>query len=766
MTTSSAIRPLWLLGGALCWVVATARAGDDVALIERLKGLQVSDLIEVEVSLDAALDIFDALPQRRSVKVASGAEQPALRAPAVTSVITAEEIEAMGARDLDEVLESVPGLHVNRNFLSYSPQFTLRGVPSDFQVLMMQNGVPTDTLYTGGRNYIWGGMPVTHIERIEIIRGPGSAIYGADAFAGVINIVTKTREDIDGTEVGTRLGEDATRDYWINHGARIGGLDVVALVEYQRTDGLDATIPADAQSAMDATLGGFGIPPASNAPGALNLQKEGLDARLDLNGGPWRLRLGYQGRRDIGLGFTVYQTLDPGATQEDDRFMADLTYHQPLFNDHWDLTAQLSLLDMSTRSDGDQHVLAPATLLPVDCRDPAAGLDPRCQGLPAECATPGAAYLPQCQVANYYPDGVIFNGTIAERQLRGEVSAFYFGLPGHTLRLGGGYYFGDLYKIEHFVNTDPVTQQPLPPGAPLLDISDTPYSFLPEESRTNWHLFVQDTWALARDWELTTGLRFDDYSDFGGTLNPRLALVWQANPEWSAKALYGRAFRAPSFIELYTRNNVSTRGSPDLEAETIDTAELALDYAPGDRLHLTMNLYHYDWRNVIAFLPDASGTLVAQNGGQRTGRGLELEARWKVSPQVSLVGNYSLQDVVEEDGAWVGRVPRHMAYLRADWLVRPNWYLDLQTNWVGSRAREAGDPREPLEGYTTVDLNLRYKDIRRGGWNVAVGVRNLFDEAVYQPSFGPAPDSFGQPPIPGDLPERGRYWFTEVRYQF
>ena len=57
---------------------------------------------------------------------------------------------------------------------------------------MLINGIPITNLFQGDRNLVWGGMPVEAISRIEVIRGPGSALYGADAFAGVINIVTKT----------------------------------------------------------------------------------------------------------------------------------------------------------------------------------------------------------------------------------------------------------------------------------------------------------------------------------------------------------------------------------------------------------------------------------------------------------------------------------------------------------------------------------------------------------------------------------------------
>ena len=114
------------------------------------------------------------------VSIATGSRQPIARAPSVASVITSEDIKAIGAADLDEVLETVPGIHVARSPLGYNPIYTIRGIYSQYnpQVLMLVNGIPITGVIFGDRSNIWGGMPVENISRIEVIRGPGSAIYG------------------------------------------------------------------------------------------------------------------------------------------------------------------------------------------------------------------------------------------------------------------------------------------------------------------------------------------------------------------------------------------------------------------------------------------------------------------------------------------------------------------------------------------------------------------------------------------------------------
>ncbi|MDM8545400.1 TonB-dependent receptor [Candidatus Venteria ishoeyi] len=707
---------------------------DTGGAIEQLKQLDLADLLEVDVTLDDVFDIFDALVQQQNVQVATGSKQSIARAPAVTSVISAQDIEATGARDIDEVLEMIPGFHVSRHSTAYNPIYSLRGIKTDFQVLMMVNDIPIDTLYTGGRNAVWGGMSVKQIARVEVIRGPGSAVHGADAFAGAINIITKNKNDIDGTRIGSRLGSYNMRDVWLEHGQKLGALDMGLVLEYQTTDGHDPLIRRDGQSTLDQELAHYAIPALSFAPATANLQRKNLDMNLDLGWKYWKLRLGYQGHYDTALGINYNNILDPKSRFEDQRYRADLTYHNPLIADNWDVTTRLSYLDMQSKATENQIQTRPGFTVPV---------------------TTGQDFL-------NYPEGIIFNSGINERQMRLDVSAFYFGFEQHSLRMGAGYSYGQLYEITHETNIDPVTGMPVPLAAGLLNLSDTPYVFLPEEKRKSWYVFLQDHWKFYENWELTTGLRYDHYSDFGGTLNPRFALVWQPIPKLTAKLLYGHAFRAPSFVELYNQNNLIVQGNPNVKAETIDTTELALNYYVNDRLHLGVNIYTFNWQDALQFQfsPDLHKYIV-QNNERRKGQGLELEARWKVGKRLSLLANYALQRITTKHINVTST--SQDAYLRADWLLMPKWYLNAQLNWVGSRERNPVDAREDLGAYTQIDLTLRYKDIRYNHWNLAFGIRNIFDEPVIEPS---TISEFGEARLPDDLPMPGRNYFIELSYRF
>lgn len=182
---------------------------------------------------------LEELGQIRVVSIASGTETPLDKAAAITSVINADDIAAMGATDLDQVLETVPGLHVNHSDQGFSPKYVFRGITSSNnpQALLLINGIPATTMMFGNRGNAWGGMPVKAIERIEVIRGPGSALYGADAYSGVINITTKNHETVDSQTVGGRLGSFDTRGGWLEAGHEIGDIGTSVVLEYQTTDG-------------------------------------------------------------------------------------------------------------------------------------------------------------------------------------------------------------------------------------------------------------------------------------------------------------------------------------------------------------------------------------------------------------------------------------------------------------------------------------------------------------------------------------------------
>ena len=299
-----------------------------------------------------------AFGDKEFISLATGAKQPLRRAPAVATVITAHDIAAMGATDLDEVLETVPGIHVSRASVTYQPIYVVRGIfstPTNPQVLMLQNGVPMTTLYSGDKGNAWGGLTLHNIARIEVIRGPGSALYGADAYAGVINLITKTAADVDGTEFGTRVGAFNGKEAWVQHGGKLGAVDVATYLHWGKTDGHKELLAQDIQTTRDTATGTS----ASRAPGPVNTAVNTLDASMDLGLDQWRLRLGYKGRDHLGLYVGGASALDPDSYGKSERTNADLSWTAPQWAPDVGVGVLASYLSWVERYDDTNIMLSP-----------------------------------------------------------------------------------------------------------------------------------------------------------------------------------------------------------------------------------------------------------------------------------------------------------------------------------------------------------------------------------------------------------------------
>jgi len=685
--------------------------------IRSLAFLKTVFLIAIAGSVQAEqeedyLDLsFEELLEIPYVKIASGSLVSIEKAPSVASVITAKDIENMGARDLDEVLETVPGLYVAYTFSNYNPIYVFRGIYTitNPQAQFLINGIPITSSYRGDRGGIWGGMPVKAISRIEIIRGPGSAIYGADAYAGVINIITKSAEDITENEAGIQAGSFDTYDAWSITSHKVNGFDIAFTAEAFSSGSHDNIIEADRQTFIDTFFGTT----ASLAPGAPQLGRRGGDFRLDMKKENLNIHLGYQNRRGVEHAAGFGEALPPSGSYQSDRVNADVTYFDTETYEHWELSGTLSYLHINQQAENNTYILPPNSSL--------FGLAP-------------------------LPDGLIGNPEVWENNYRLDFHAFYTGWNQHRFRIGVGYLLGDIYKVRETKNFD-LSFFPLPA---VTDFSDTDQTFLPEVDRENVYISLQDEWKVNEKLHLTFGARVDHYSVFGSSFNPRAALVWNGSEKSTSKVLYGKAFRAPSINELYSINPVAT-GNLSLEPETIDTWELSQSYKFGQNLFLGLNLFYYETDDMISYVE--SGSLkIAENSGRIIGYGSEFEFQYKLNKKWDFIGNYSraiTEDKAEQQDA--GNAPKNQIYFRTQWQPQEDLFANVQLNWIDKRIRRRVDgsifdSRPDTSGYTDISLILKKKNL----WEKVDGaltIKNLTDTEILHPS---------SQNIPGDLPMAGR----------
>lgn len=206
----------------LLWVNAnvSAQTEDDLALLNE----------------DALL--FQDIP---SVYSASKHEQKVTEAPSWVSIVTAREISLYGYRTLSDILNSLSGFYINydRNY----GYLGIRGfgLPGDYNTrfqLLINGHDAGDNIYNSA--FIDHAMPINVdlIERIEVVRGPNSSLYGSNAFFGVINIITKSGRDLQTSEISASLGTQGTWETSVQYGERFSsGAEVLVSATYYTSDG-------------------------------------------------------------------------------------------------------------------------------------------------------------------------------------------------------------------------------------------------------------------------------------------------------------------------------------------------------------------------------------------------------------------------------------------------------------------------------------------------------------------------------------------------
>lgn len=156
------------------------------------------------------------------LSIASRREESARQAPAVVSVITKEMIEKNGMFTLGQALSQVPGFYMAQK--EWGTQPYLRGIPDS--VLFLYDTVPMLSDITKSVHPLDEELSLAPVKRVEIIRGPGSVLWGPDAFAGIVNVVPMTGKDLNGVETGVFYGAPGdAKGYFINAGHDAGAWD-------------------------------------------------------------------------------------------------------------------------------------------------------------------------------------------------------------------------------------------------------------------------------------------------------------------------------------------------------------------------------------------------------------------------------------------------------------------------------------------------------------------------------------------------------------
>jgi iron complex outermembrane receptor protein len=659
------------------------------------------------------------------VVTASRVKEDIRKSAASITVITDEQIRKMGARHLTDVLQTVPGISC-RYSSDGNYKIDIRGMTKTGgqDVLIMVNSHPLNENSSGGATLIHDTIVVDNIRRIEVIRGPGSAMYGANAFAGVVNIITKHPEDIDGYQINAKAGSDHTQQYNLLIGKTYKNFGISLNVNYFRTDGYKPYMREDAQTGLDQLFGTS----ASYAPGCAETDDEKYDIALTFQYKGLKLDGRYVDREKkpaMTPGYTINH--DSVSTIRD--YYLNLSYETAI-GEHFEILGKI-YRNYNDYSGYNAMPKGRAILMP----------DPQVPG----------RVIPFIMSEGLQVDVSNKNSrTGAELQATCKVS------DSNTVVTGMTYEYIKPKLIRFAAN---FLYTPVPgvfiPLSSVQDLTDT--QNYDTDIREFKAFFIQDIWDITKDIRLTAGARYDDYSDFGSSFNPRVGITWEFIKDCDVKLLYGRAFRAPTYQELYTKKNPAMTGNPDLNPEKVDTYEISLGAMLSDRLNARITGFRNDAKDNIT-LVSVGDIFVFDNSEELRFQGVETEIKYDFGKGSYLAMNYTYQDAENLDtNERPYNIPKHKGNITAN--IALGAYVNFHTGFHFQRdfKRQADDAREDNPGFGIVNAALTAKNFFKG-LEVRGAVYNLLDKEYASPTGGSS--------LPDDFPMPGRSFLLELQYQF
>ncbi|MDD2781441.1 TonB-dependent receptor [Sulfuricurvum sp.] len=624
---------------------------------------------------------------------ASKVQESIKKTSASVTIIDEDMIDKMGANTLLDVLRVVPGLGVSQSNV-YVDKISVRGIETWFseKVLILLDGHSLNSdLLNGGASNTYANFPVEQIKRVEIIRGPASALYGENAFTALINIITKEAQDVNGVQISTKVGSYNTAIANLLVGKTYENFDIAANINYRDSDGYSAYVANDA-------IGNSG----HTSPTSKRLN---TNLSLKHNNG-FYLKANYNNTED-GPRYGIAHALNNEDKAKREAYFIELG-HQYKINDNYTLDSRV--YHDSFIADNRWEIYP--------------------EGFPTGAYTDG-----MLAISGYTNKK---SGIETLLTVKKENYTVVSGLSYETQRLKD-----PIYKANYI----PSSGAPL--GA-LQDFSDPSTNFVSEANRKFWAAYSELLYDPREDLRLTVGIRYDHYNDFGGVFNPRLGAAWEVNEHNTLKLMYGEAFRAPTFAELYNKNNPALVGNPDLNPETVQTFEMSLHNNSIENLEASLNLFHSTIDDIISVL----GTTYT-NRGTMTTRGIEAELKQHLHRGSYITANYTYQQPKNDDTRKIAEnISRHEGYVALNYRINTVFNLYTDAKYIGKQTRSTADTRVPVESSITSNATLLAKDLFLKDVQMKFSIYNLFDEKSYDSN------------APYDYPQAGRSYMAELSYKF
>lgn len=723
-----------------------------------------ANAIETDVDKLMALSLLELI--NTPVVTASRQLETRDRTPSHIVVVTREQIRDRRYKNLADLLEDMPGVDFQRGTKSSQfNQFAVQGSLGPNKLMIMLDGVRIGHP-AGGNIPVAENLALYHAKQVEFLYGPAAALYGADAVAGVVNIITERadRQDASWVEVGAgRFGARET-SFMAGYKNDLLALNLGGHLQKSERAPLQDFYPDEFRK-MDAKVGATVLTPAAareDYRGAID--SHSLFARLDLG-------------KDLTFGFyrnqfqSLTSTGDPPATAlylDDSRWIttSDTVYGKYRF----DLAANLS-----------GELLIDYSRMEVD---------------------------PQAKYNNSYNNFTNGYSYVLGERLSIEQNLNWKLDDRHRIQAGVGYQ--KHYAIEtaslpspYDTNKDADDQGYLYPNTTLpLQIYDADFD--------SYSLYAQLQSDWNRQWSTMAGVRLDHHSDYGRTLNPRIGSVWRVSERHVLKALYGEAFRAPSPEEYLSSFGVFDGSQVNglyrgvgfrvpnfqLEPEKSKTISLSWDWRPQQNLNFVTNVYSSQIKNLIVTQPSAAvdaipgalliGPETKGNAGIQKQHGLDAMAQWRFRVDADWSGevwgsaSWITGTIDEGDGTeWdISHVAGRKFKLGATVRYRDRLTIGPQLIVNGDTTNGRKKPpasslgllqdctqvltapdRCQTDGYTVMNLHVGWHKLLDGRASLWLDIANLFDRR-YTAAHGSGSRTFW------DMPQQPRSWVASLEYRF
>jgi iron complex outermembrane receptor protein len=609
---------------SLCFLHSVSLASTEKNMgINDIRNLSMRDLLDISI-----------------VSGASKYVQKTNDAPASINILTADDIKHYGYRNVVELLASIRGFF-NHDDGIYEG-IGIRGfyTEGDYgsRILVLLDGHKINESMTGSaaldREF---PQDIDLIQRVEIVHGPSSSLYGNSAFLAVVNIISKRGKDVDGTKVSIELAEDQRLQGRVTQGGQLkNGLDYLFSATLSNASGTD-------QYVAYFDNGVFSPDGISHERDFNNIQH--LFGKVHY--GDWSMS-------------AAYIDSDTGISQPYVTGVYDSPTHAESVHTYLDVAWQHQFSDT---------VQAETRL----------------------------SYNYSKYQGYFYPYSSETDLTLIELAEVEKDSAHWWNGDGqlqwqknkHHIIAGFEFQFHRQQFLKNIV---------------------TPFNLeLTNEQAKNdhWSVYLQDEITLNKQFIINAGLRYDHHDKLGGTSNPRLALIYKPNSYNTLKFLAGTAFRAPSAYETEVNDPLFLKKNPNLQAETINTYEMAWRHQFDKRTDSLISFYRYQAKALLSFNLDLKdGLLFYDNLGQINGQGLDIEfnKRWKNGLEAHFA--YSYQEVEDSNtGVRSSGSPRSLIKLRMGMPVYKHWFLGMNIHHRSS-IKTYKAPFAELEGFTQMNLTL------------------------------------------------------------